>query len=123
MISVFASPIPQYFHTLQQYIPEGTHAVSLIIAESSLEFLPGFVQQYGGQITYEKPAEEAAKGTHLIEFSWNHTTLHARSVDTTITYLQSMFPSARSLQVVEQLYHHFGDEVMMHLEFFASTVL
>ncbi|WP_392479470.1 FAD-binding oxidoreductase [Nostoc sp. C110] len=118
LISVFASPIPQYFHALQQYIPEGTHAVSLIIAESSLEFLPGLVQQYGGQITYEKPAEEAAKGTHLIEFSWNHTTLHARSVDTTITYLQSMFPSHCSLQVVEQFYHHFGDEVMMHLEFF-----
>ncbi|MBG1269438.1 FAD-binding oxidoreductase [Nostoc sp. WHI] len=118
LISVFASQIPQYFHALQQYIPEGTHPVFLIIAESSLEFLPGLVQQYGGQITYQKAAQEAGKATHLGEFTWNHTTLHARSVDTTITYLQSMFPVDKSLQLVEQMYKHFGDEVMMHLEFF-----
>ncbi|MDF5737223.1 MULTISPECIES: FAD-binding oxidoreductase [unclassified Nostoc] len=125
LISVFASQIPQYFHALQQYIPEGTHPVFLIISESSLEFLPGLVQQYDGQITYEKPAEEATKGIHLAEFCWNHTTLHARSVDTAITYLQSMFPSdacgelrLRNLQIVEHMYHHFSDEVMMHLEFF-----
>ncbi|MCW5317334.1 FAD-binding protein [Nostoc sp. KVJ3] len=118
LISVFASQIPQYFHTLQQYIPEETHPVFLIIAESSLEFLPGLVQQYGGQITYQKSAQEAGKGIHLAEFSWNHTTLHARSVDTAITYLQSMFPLDKSLQLVEQMYEHFGNEVMMHLEFF-----
>ncbi|MEH2290481.1 FAD-binding oxidoreductase [Nostoc sp.] len=125
LISVFASQISQYFHALQEYIPEGTHSVFLIISEPSLEFLPALVQQYGGQITYKKPAEEAAKGIHLAEFSWNHTTLLARSVDTAITYLQSMFPRdasgglrLRSLQLVEQMYHYFGDEVMMHLEFF-----
>ncbi|MDZ8081191.1 MAG: FAD-binding oxidoreductase [Nostoc sp. DcaGUA01] len=118
LISVFASPIPQYFHALQQYIPEGTHAVFLMVAEPSLELLPGLVQQYGGRITYEKPASEAAKGTPLAEFTWNHTTLHARTVDTAITYLQSMFPAGKSLQLVEHMYNHFGDEVMMHLEFF-----
>ncbi|WP_445632371.1 FAD-linked oxidase [Nostoc sp. DSM 114161] len=117
LISVFASPIPQYFHTLQQYIPEGIHAVFLMVAEPSLELLPGLVQRYGGQITYEKSAQEAAKGTPLAEFTWNHTTLHARTVDTGITYLQSMFPAAKSLQLIEHMYNHFGDEVMMHLEF------
>ncbi|WP_414579453.1 FAD-binding oxidoreductase [Anabaena sp. CCY 9402-a] len=117
LISVFASPIPQYFQALQQYIPDGTHSVFLLVAEPSLEFLPGLVQQYGGQITYQKPAEEAVKGVNLAEFTWNHTTLHARNVDTQITYLQSMIPPAKGLELVEHLYHHFGDEVMMHLEF------
>lgn len=118
LISVFASPIPQYFHALHEYIPEGKHPAFLMVAEPSLESLPGLVQQYGGQITYQKPAQDAGKGTHLAEFTWNHTTLHARTVDTSITYLQSIFPPDSSLQVVEHLYHHFGDEVMMHLEFF-----
>ncbi len=116
LISVFASPIPQYFHALQKYIPKGTHSAFLMVAEPSLEFLPGLVEQYGGQITYQKLAPEA--GTHLAEFTWNHTTLHARSVDTSITYLQSIFPPDKSLKSVEHMYHHFGDEVMMHLEFF-----
>ncbi|NET15447.1 MAG: FAD-binding oxidoreductase, partial [Okeania sp. SIO1H6] len=51
------------------------------------------------------------------EFTWNHTTLHARSVDTNLTYLQSGFPSDRNLALVEKMYRHFGDEVIMHLEF------
>lgn len=118
LISVFASPIPQYFHALHEYIPQGKHPAFVMVAEPSLEFLPGLVQQYGGEITYQKPAQDAGKGTHLAEFTWNHTTLHARTVDTSITYLQSIFPPDASLQLVEHMYHHFGDEVMMHLEFF-----
>jgi FAD/FMN-containing dehydrogenase len=117
-ISVFASPVPQYFTHLHHYIPVGTHAALLMLAEPTLEFLPGLVREYGGTITYEKTAQEASKGTNLGEFTWNHTTLHARAVDTSITYLQSIFPGEGSLQLVDHMYHHFGDEVMMHLEFF-----
>jgi len=116
LIAIFASPIPQYFTPLRQYIPDGTHAALLMIAEPSLEALSGLVQKYQGKITYEK-AGHAGKGANLAEFTWNHTTLHARTVDTSITYLQSMFPADKTLQMVEHMYHHFGDEVMMHLEF------
>jgi FAD/FMN-containing dehydrogenase len=115
LIAVFASPISQYFHPLQQYIPEGTQPVLLMLAEPNLESLPGLVQQYGGKITYQKPPHD--KGLNLGEFTWNHTTLHARTVDTSITYLQSMFPADHSLELVEQMYNYFGEEVMMHLEF------
>jgi FAD/FMN-containing dehydrogenase len=117
LISIFASPIPQYFTALHPYIPEDTHPALLMVAEPSLELLPGLVQQYGGKITYQKPAQEAGKGIHLAEYTWNHTTLHARTVDTSITYLQSIFPADKGLELVEELYHHFGDEVRMHLEF------
>ncbi|MBD0263780.1 MAG: FAD-binding oxidoreductase [Tolypothrix sp. Co-bin9] len=119
-IGIFASPIPQYFTALRQYIPDGSHAALLIIAEPNLESLSGLLQQYGGKITYKKPAEEAGKGVNLGEFSWNHTTLHARSEDSSITYLQSIFPND-NLQTIEHMYHHFGDEVMMHLEFIRAN--
>lgn len=119
-IAIFASPIPQYFTALQEYIPDGSHAALLIIAEPNLESLSGLLQQYGGKITYQKPASEAGKGVNLGEFTWNHTTLHARSEDTSITYLQSIFPND-NLQTIEHMYHHFGDEVMMHLEFIRAN--
>ncbi len=112
LISVFASPIPSYFTALQQYIPANTHAVLLMVAETSLPFLSGLVQSYAGTITYQ----QLDKSLNLGEFTWNHTTLLARSVDTSLTYLQSLFPN-NNLQMVEHMYHHFGDEVMMHLEF------
>ena len=116
LIAVFAAPIPEYFHPLQEYISQGSHSVLLMLAEASLELLTGLVQQYGGQITYKKPVAE--KSLNLGEFTWNHTTLHARSIDHSITYLQSMFPPDPNLELVEHMYHYFGDEVMMHLEFF-----
>jgi FAD/FMN-containing dehydrogenase len=119
-IAIFASPIPQYFTALRQYIPDGSHAALLIIAEPNLESLSGLLQQYGGKITYQKPASEAGKSVNLGEFTWNHTTLHARSEDTSITYLQSIFPND-NLQTIEHMYHHFGDEVMMHLEFIRAN--
>ncbi len=50
----------------------------------------------------------------MAEFTWNHTTLHARSIDPKITYLQTFF---LTLEQVEQMYHYFWDEVMIHLEF------
>lgn len=117
LISIHAWPIPKYFTALREYIPEGTHAALLIVAESALKPLQELVSEFGGQITYEKPAESAGKGVNLGEFTWNHTTLHARNADSALTYLQSGFPPDRNLQMVEHMYRYFGDEVMMHLEF------
>jgi FAD/FMN-containing dehydrogenase len=115
-IGVFAAPIPQYFNALRQYIPDGKHAALLIVAESSLELLPGLIKEFGGEISYSKSSQDAGKGAQLAEYTWNHTTLHARSADTSITYLQSIFPSD-NLKTIEHMYNHFGAEVMMHLEF------
>jgi FAD/FMN-containing dehydrogenase len=117
LISINAWPISSYFAALKSYLPEGKHCALLMIAESCLEPLQDLVQEYGGTITYQKSAKEASKGTALGEFTWNHTTLHARSVDPTLTYLQTLFPPDKNLTLMEHLYHHFGDEVLMHLEF------
>lgn len=114
MICVCAEPIPSYFLALKEYLPEGKHCALLMVAESSLESFQDIVREYGGQITYHKTALEASKGVSLAEFTWNHTTLHARSIDPNLTYLQTMF---FNLDRVEELYRHFGSEVMMHLEF------
>jgi FAD/FMN-containing dehydrogenase len=117
LISINAWPIPSYFAALKSYLPEGKHCALLMIAESCLEPLQDLVREYSGTITYQKSAKEASKGSALCEFTWNHTTLHARSVDPNLTYLQSLFPADKNLTLVEHMYHHFGDEVIMHLEF------
>jgi FAD/FMN-containing dehydrogenase len=57
----------------------------------------------------------------LLEYGWNHTTLHARNIDANLTYLQTLYPSEPDLATLEHLYHHFGDEVMVHLEFIRSN--
>ena len=114
LVSIHAAPIPSYFTALQSYIPQGKHCALVMISEFCLEPFQDLVKEYQGEITYNKTAQEASKGTSLAEFTWNHTTLHGRSADPNITYLQTLF---LSLEQVEQMYRYFGDEVMMHLEF------
>jgi FAD/FMN-containing dehydrogenase len=117
LICVCADPIPSYFAALKSSIPTGRHIAMLLVAESSLEPLGELVKQFDGTICYQKSAQEASKGVTLVEYSWNHTTLHARSVDSSLTYLQTLLPEDKNLALLQHLYHYFGDEVMMHLEF------
>ena len=114
LITVHGAPICGYLHQLKDYLPENKHAALLMVSEYDLEALHDLVYEYKGDISYLKTAEEASKGTSLLEFTWNHTTLHARAIDPSITYLQTFY---FTLDNVEHFYHHFGDEVMMHLEF------
>ncbi len=117
MISVHAAPIPSYFTALQSYISVGSHCALVLVAESDHEPFQSLVQEFQGEICYKKSAQEASKGISLVEFSWNHTTLHARAVDSSLTYLQSLFLNDPKLELVQQMYEYFGDEVIMHLEF------
>jgi FAD/FMN-containing dehydrogenase len=117
LICICADPIPTYFAAFRNNIPTGSHCALLMIAEPCLEPFGELVKEHGGNICYEKSAEDAGKGVAIAEYTWNHTTLHARSVDPSLTYLQTLFPPDKELKLLEQMYRHFGDEVMMHLEF------
>ncbi|MEG4942321.1 FAD-binding oxidoreductase [Microcoleus sp. F4-D5] len=117
LICVCAWPIPAYFAAFRDAIPEGQHCALLMVAESCLEPLQDLVREYGGTICYQKNAAAASKGAAIAEFTWNHTTLHARSADPSLTYLQTLFPPDKGLKLIEKLYNYYGDEVMMHLEF------
>jgi FAD/FMN-containing dehydrogenase len=117
LVCVCADPIPTYFAALKSYIPAGSHVALVLVAEPSLEPFGELVKEFGGNICYQKSAQEASRGITLVEYSWNHTTLHARSIDPTLTYLQTLIPDDKELRIVEQMYQYFGDEVMMHLEF------
>ena len=121
LISVFAWPVPQYFVALQSVIPEGSHCAFLMVSESCWESLEALIKEFGGQMIFKKKAADVGKGTMLLEYGWNHTTLHARNIDPSLTYLQTIFPPDPSLTLLEHMYHHFGDEVMMHLEFLRSN--
>ncbi len=111
LVTIHAAPITSYFTALKDYLPPDKHCAMVMIAENCLEPFQDLVREYQGKITYN---QEGIKGVNLLEFTWNHTTLLARSIDPTITYLQTFY---FSLEKVEQMYKHFGEEVMIHIEF------
>ncbi len=117
LVCIVAAPLPTYFAALKSALPDHSHCALLMVSESCLAPLGELVQDFGGTIAYQKAAADAGKGIAIVEYTWNHTTLHARSVDPTLTYLQTLLPADKDLTLLEHLYTHFGDEVMMHLEF------
>jgi len=110
LVTILGDPVASnYFHALEPYLAKGCSCALLIIAPTAIEATEEIVKEHQGQISYRK--SEPAK---LLEFTWNHTTLLARSVDPGITYLQAFY---YDLEKVEHLYRKFQPEVMMHLEF------
>ena len=114
LVSIHDASISKYFAALQNYIPQEKHCALLMVSEYDFAAFEDLVREYQGKITYSKSATEAIKGTSLLEFTWNHTTLHARSVDRNLTYLQTFY---FTLERLEQLYQEAGAEIMIHLEF------
>lgn len=117
LVTILADPIPSCLAAFRGVIPAESHCAFLMVSEGSLAPLLDLVQAFQGEIVYEKSAEEASRGATIGEYTWNHTTLHARNIDPTLTYLQTLFPGDHDLKLVEHMYHHFDAEVIMHLEF------
>jgi FAD/FMN-containing dehydrogenase len=113
LVSIHAAPITKYFAALQNYLPEGKHCALLMVSQYDFASFEDLVKEYQGEITYSNPGS-AIKGNSLLEFTWNHTTLLARSCDRNLTYLQTFY---FTLERLEKLYQQAGDEIMIHLEF------
>lgn len=114
LVSIHDESICRYFTPLQDYLPEGKAAALLMISEYDLELFKELVKDYQGEITYQKSNQEDNKGILLLEFTWNHTTLHARAIEPDLTYLQTIY---FDLDKVKHLYNYFKDEITIHLEF------
>ena len=121
-VTLLAAPIPdlllQAVPPLAGTMTPGSHAVFVLVAEFSE---PGFLQtvaQFGGSITYRKTAAEVqASNRTIVEYTWNHTTLHAMKVDKGLTYIQSGFQAGQHVAQAKAMRQLLGDEVLVHLEF------
>ena len=121
-VTLLAAPIPdlllQAVPPLAGTMTPGSHAVFVLVAEFSE---PGFLQtvaQFGGNITYRKTAAEVqASNRTIVEYTWNHTTLHAMKVDKGLTYIQSGFQAGQHVAQAKAMRQLLGDEVLVHLEF------
>ena len=117
-VALIASPIVGYFTALSEYLPSHRHAVVACIAPQSVTALKELALVHHGVVSYEKNAQEVqASQRTLIEYTWNHTTLHALKVDKTLTYIQTGFNPQRYKEQVLALQSLLNPEVMMHLEF------
>jgi FAD/FMN-containing dehydrogenase len=120
-VTLLAAPIPDLLPQLASSLRPGQHAVFVLVAEFCE---PGFLQmasEFGGEITHRQSAAEVAQSKRtLVEFTWNHTTLHAMKIDKSLTYIQSGFSSGPHVSQAKALRKLLGEEVLVHLEFIRS---
>jgi FAD/FMN-containing dehydrogenase len=117
-IAFLAHPVPEYLKQLNDHFPPQCHALIVVIAPLSEPTLLELTAQFKGSVSYRKTAAEVvASNRTLLEFTWNHTTLHALKVDKTITYLQSSFTPGQHVEQVRHMNDLLAGEVLMHTEF------
>jgi FAD/FMN-containing dehydrogenase len=119
LVAPLAAPIPQlYFRPLRSRLAQGQSVVLLMIAEPWRAAFGDFLKSWPGDILLERAAADPRRrALPVYELSWNHTTLHALKIDPTVTYLQVLYPPPAHVERVEELHRHYGEEVMIHLEF------
>ncbi|MGA9608790.1 MAG: FAD-binding oxidoreductase [Rouxiella badensis] len=117
-IALFAAPIPSYFSHLNGSYRATQHAVISVVTQESEGLSHGLVARFNGHNAVRQTAEEAREtNTSLLEYCWNHTTLHALKVDSSLTYLQTAFNYSNYRQQIINMNTLFGDEVISHIEF------
>lgn len=117
-VAFFASPVPDLLGQLAEYLPKGCHAVLSLVAESNEDALQALVAAHGGRMSYRRTDEQVrASNRTLMEFTWNHTTLHALKIEKTLTYLQSSFTPGQHVRQITETSRQFEGEVLMHAEF------
>jgi FAD/FMN-containing dehydrogenase len=121
-VTLLAAPIPdlllQAVPPLAGSMENASHAVFLLVAEFSEPGLLQLVHEAGGRVSFRKAAAEVrASNRTIVEYTWNHTTLHAMKADKGLTYIQSGFQPGRHIEQALALRQALGDEVLVHLEF------
>jgi FAD/FMN-containing dehydrogenase len=101
--------------------PPGAHLLlAMLPAEAEAAFAT-LMAAHRGRVTLwagSRAREADPDQTPVYEGAWGHTTLHARKVDRTLTYLQTLNPPGRVLESVEWSWRQYGGQEMpIHLCF------
>ncbi len=114
----FDASVAAYFKKLSPHLAAGEHALILVISSSNRETLETFVNQAGGRIAFRQSGATAKSEQHtLLEYCWNHTTLHALRSDRSLTYLQTTYEYGREREQLASIGRLTGGEVLNHVEF------
>lgn len=117
-VTFFEDRVQPYLPTLHDRWRTGKSALFVVYTENASSALNELAIKHGADITYDEPHnEQVKKGKTILEYTWNHTTLHALKVDKTITYIQSGFPAGQHIEHALKMKQLLGDECLLHLEF------
>ena len=119
LASVYEAPVAHdYFQRVKPHVEPGTHLVGLMVAPHSMDGFETFLgRRPEATLIYRSDDNDWKKGPGpVFEYGWNHTTLRALRVDSSITYLQVRYHFPRHKELIAQMRDRLSPEVLQHLE-------
>lgn len=110
-LSLYDQQITTMLRPLQEGGTGGCRLIA-VVAAKAMETVQEALNHHGAQLLVQRPQSVAGS---LREFTWNHTTLHARAVDPAWTYLQLLLPPEPA-EALQALSREQGDGLAWHLE-------
>ncbi len=92
----------------------GKHRLLILVAPDGVSTLERLATAAGASFNLLGP-ENTRSGSGLRELTWNHTTLHMRSIDPDWTYLQMLLPRPE-FEAIDFLNNRWGNDLLWHLE-------
>jgi len=92
----------------------GKNRLLLLVAPDGVSTLERISMRNGVDFYHLGP-EEKQGGGGLRELTWNHTTLHMRSIDPKWTYLQMLLPQPE-VNAIEVIQKKWGNKILWHFE-------
>jgi FAD/FMN-containing dehydrogenase len=120
LVTTFEWPIPSFFVPVKQCTREGKALIFFLIATAQCEALEAAARASGGDVTYSGPYLGLRARPLLSDYTWNHTTLWAIGADEAYTYLQCAFQPATVREQMRRLKERFGNEILLHMEFWKA---
>jgi len=94
--------------------PRGKNRLLLLVAPDGVSTLERIAKENGADFS-NLGSEEKKIGNGIRELSWNHTTLHMRSLDSNWTYLQMLLPQPE-IDAIQAINETWRENVLWHLE-------
>ena len=120
LVTTFEWPIPSFFTPVKQNAPEGKALIFFLIASKQLSALEEAARNAGGEVSYSGAYVGLRTRPLLSDYTWNHTTLWAMNSDEAYTYLQCAFDPQRVREQMRRLKERFGNEFLLHMEFWKA---
>lgn len=117
LVSVFESPLPEYFTPIRQYIRAEQALCFFLIEAAQAEPLQAQAKAAGGVVTLAAPYLGLRTQPLLSDYTWNHTTLWAIKHDESYTYLQCGFSRTDARSQLKTLKERYGKDFLHHIEF------
>jgi FAD/FMN-containing dehydrogenase len=108
-VCVLLQPVPGLLARLADVLPPGEHAVLAVVSAVSEPAVAALLAEHAGTLRLRQDEEQVRRSHRsIVEFCWNHTTLHALKTDPGLTYLQNSFTAGVHLQQLAHAGHAAG---------------